>query len=265
MSWHVAPSLVALRAEINKRWPNRDKRSDGTIGDAAHKASVSDHNPNSRRSVNAFDIDEDGPDMALVLRALIGDRRVNYVIYERTIYSRSRRWVPRPYYGSNPHDKHLHVSILQTVAAEQDTSPWGIATSLPQAPAPNPTSPGLPGTGANNSPTGGLTMSEAKTIMNRLDNEKSGLPYLSAQIKDVAVKDHAQFVNLQAQITDLTLKLRGDIGEVKGGLTAMTNRMLEAISDLASTGKISADAEVELLDIVQSALQGATITLGGDQ
>lgn len=262
MAWHLAPSLVTLRAEINKRWPNRDKRSDGTIGDAAHQASVSDHNPNVRRSVNALDIDEDGPDMALILRSLIGDKRVNYVIYERTIYSRSRMWTPRPYYGSNPHDKHLHVSILQTVAAEQDTSPWGIATSLPYAPTPTP---GLPGTGVNNPPTGALTMSEAQNILNRLNNEKSGLPYISAQIKDVAAKDHAQFVKLQAQITDLALKTLGGIDTVKTGMTAMTNRMLDEISDLASTGKISPDAEADLIEVVQSALQGATITLGGDK
>lgn len=108
-------------------------------------------------------------------------------------------------------------------------------------------------------------MSDAKTILNRIDNEKSGLPYLSAQIKDVAVKDHAQFASLQAQITDLALKTLGGLDAVKGGMATMTDRMLESISDLASTGKISPDAEVELLDIVQSALRGATVTLSGDK
>lgn len=36
MSWTLAPSLARLLDEVNRRWPNRDKRSDGTIGDRAH-------------------------------------------------------------------------------------------------------------------------------------------------------------------------------------------------------------------------------------
>ena len=61
-SWHLAPSLAQLRREINARWPNRDKSTDGSVGDLSHAARASDHNPNSRRSVNAIDIDEDGID-----------------------------------------------------------------------------------------------------------------------------------------------------------------------------------------------------------
>lgn len=60
MSYYLAPSLAVLRAEINARWPGRDKASDGWIGDTAHQSTRSDHNPNSRGSVNAIDIDEDG-------------------------------------------------------------------------------------------------------------------------------------------------------------------------------------------------------------
>ena len=127
MAWHLAPSLAQLRREINTRWPNRDKTSDGTIGDAAHSARASDHNPNSRGSVNAIDIDEDGIDSWGLVALLITDPRVYYVIYEGRIWQRKYGFKPRPYSGINAHTKHIHVSIIQSVAAEQNTAPWGVA------------------------------------------------------------------------------------------------------------------------------------------
>ena len=64
---YLAPSLVQLRNEINRRWPNRDKTSDGWIGDPAHQATKSDHNPDSKGCVHALDIDKDGIDPWLVV------------------------------------------------------------------------------------------------------------------------------------------------------------------------------------------------------
>jgi hypothetical protein len=129
MSWYLAPSLAVLRAEINSRWPGRDKASDGSIGDAAHSASTSDHNPNSRGSVNAIDVDEDGVDFGVIFAAIKRHPSARYVIYERTLYHRLRGWKPEAYSGSNPHDHHFHLSIDQTSAAEQDTRSWGLITT----------------------------------------------------------------------------------------------------------------------------------------
>ena len=126
-SWHLAPSLAQLRREINARWPGRDKSTDGTIGDAAHSSRASDHNPNSRGSVNAIDIDEDGIDAWGLVDLAIKDPRVNYVIYERKIWQRKHGFKPRPYSGINAHTKHIHVSIIQGAWAEQNTDPWGVA------------------------------------------------------------------------------------------------------------------------------------------
>ena len=36
MSYFLAPSLVALRNGVNAKFPKRDKKSDGWIGDPTH-------------------------------------------------------------------------------------------------------------------------------------------------------------------------------------------------------------------------------------
>ncbi len=142
----LAPSLVRCRSELNARWPSRDRRTDGWIGDTTHKESGrpenggSDHNPNYRELVDAIDIDVDGIDCPAVVALLIRHPSVNYVIWNRIIWSRSHGFVARRYTGSNPHIDHIHVSILQTVAAENSTVAWGIATTVVVVPVvqPNP-------------------------------------------------------------------------------------------------------------------------------
>lgn len=121
---YLAPSLVELRREIDARWPKRDRASDGWLGDAAHAARQSDHNPDARGMVHALDVDKDGIDVPAVLVALIGDARVWYVIHDRTIWSRTYDWKARPYTGTNAHTEHIHVSIRYETTAEQGTGPW---------------------------------------------------------------------------------------------------------------------------------------------
>lgn len=124
--FYLAPSLVKLRDEINRKWPKRDKASDGWVGDTSHQARVSDHNPDWAAGgvVRAIDVDIDGIDRLALLRTVIGDPRVWYVISNRIIYSRTYGWAARSYTGSNPHDKHVHISIMHTRAAENDASTW---------------------------------------------------------------------------------------------------------------------------------------------
>ena len=123
--WYTAPSLNVLRDEIDDAYPHRQKKLDGTIGDAAHAARDSDHNPNSRGSVNARDVDEIGIDAWALVACAILDDRTNYVIYEGRIWQRKHGFKPRPYTGPNAHKQHVHISILQTRQAEQDVRPWG--------------------------------------------------------------------------------------------------------------------------------------------
>lgn len=125
----LAPSLNNLFDECNRRWPHRDHRTDGWIGDAAHQARQSDHNPDSRGIVHAIDIDKDGMDPNLVVSmAARMDRPTAYVIYNRWIYSRSRDFDPRPYNGTNPHTDHIHVSIQYGTNWESGNWAWGIAS-----------------------------------------------------------------------------------------------------------------------------------------
>ncbi|XVV17239.1 peptidoglycan-binding domain-containing protein [Actinoplanes sp. CA-131856] len=141
-SWHLARSLARLRAEIDQKWPNRDRTSDGSIGDQDHLERGSDHNPNGRRSVNAIDTDKDGISPMTLVNAVKRHPACNYVIWNRLIYSRSRGFRPHRYKGANPHTHHIHVSILQSAAAEDSARPWGIATDRSTAPASFPAFPG---------------------------------------------------------------------------------------------------------------------------
>lgn len=135
-SWRVAKSLLALRAAVDARWPNRSKASDGTIGDAAHAARDSDHNPwvkdGSVGIVTALDITHDpqhGCDAQAIVDALVAsrDRRIKYIIWNRGIISATvSSWVWRPYAGSNPHTKHLHVSVASNKALYDDQVLWSL-------------------------------------------------------------------------------------------------------------------------------------------
>lgn len=123
----LAQSLRNLFDEIDLVWPDRDRRTDGWIGDAAHQAQVSDHNPDARGIVHAIDIDIDGVDANTILNAVLRDEMpTNYVVYNRRIWKRSNYWEDRNYTGSNPHTDHIHVSILYGDSHESGEIHWGL-------------------------------------------------------------------------------------------------------------------------------------------
>lgn len=133
--WQLAPSLVALVKETDERFPTRDHSSDGSIGDQAHAARESQHNPENGW-VCAVDLDEDLSSELHTLQELAGhivdqtDHRVRYLIYEGRIcksYVDGRgvaAWTWQAYTGLNDHSKHLHVSVWNTPAARDDRGPW---------------------------------------------------------------------------------------------------------------------------------------------
>lgn len=121
---YLAPSLVRFRREIDQRWPGRSKASDGWLGDAAHAARVSDHNPDAKGEVHAIDVTKDGVDVAAVLKAAIGNPAVWYVIHDGHIWSRTYGWRKKVYNGPNPHRHHIHISIRHDASAEGWAGSW---------------------------------------------------------------------------------------------------------------------------------------------
>ena len=113
-----------LRLQVDDSYPDRDRTSDGWIGDVRHSARPSDHNPDSAGIVRAIDIDRDlsgkakpdlMPDLADQLRlcAKRGDKRISYVIFNGRIASSKKAWAWRPYDGINKHNHHCHISFTK--------------------------------------------------------------------------------------------------------------------------------------------------------
>lgn len=127
MAWRLAKSLETLRSQINSTCPNRNKASDGTIGDAAHSSTVSQHNPNPQGVVTAMDITHDpehgvnGGDLAEIM---IKDPRTWYVIWNSRIWETGVGW--QAYYGSNPHSSHIHISTKQDAGSYDNGNNWNI-------------------------------------------------------------------------------------------------------------------------------------------
>jgi Putative peptidoglycan binding domain len=131
----LAANLAGLRREINAHWPHRDKKSDGWIGDSAHQGRKSDHNPDDRGVVHAIDVDTDGIDPRLLVRRAIKHPTTQYVIFNRTIWSRTHDFRARRYTGADPHTGHVHISGRHGSQFEGDGTGWGLAKVAAAPPA----------------------------------------------------------------------------------------------------------------------------------
>lgn len=133
MTWRLARALETLRSQVNAKWPNRSKSSDGSIGDESHSSRTSDHNPDPSGVVRAIDITHDpkgGFDSYAFADMLLKkqDRRLKYVISNRRIGSGPAGPQPgvwRKYTGTNPHDHHCHISVVAGAAGDA-TEKWNI-------------------------------------------------------------------------------------------------------------------------------------------
>lgn len=105
----LAHNLDNLRHSVWNAFPGTVV---GWVGDQAHQAECSDHNPDGCGVVHAVDVMlAAGTEGAkAVVNAAVGRPDVQYVIHNRTIWSQSSGWAPRAYTGSDPHTNHVHVS-----------------------------------------------------------------------------------------------------------------------------------------------------------
>jgi hypothetical protein len=168
VSWRVAQALLTLRAEVDRNWPDRERFSDGGIGDERHQllGSASDHNPWIKDSggvgvVRAFDVDAGIGKFPTRAEDTVGDtvsevarlagkaghpalENGGYVIYEGKIASASSSpaWTWRTHDGDS-HESHPHISVGRKATAFDTKEPWGIAAAPVQ---PIRTPPANPGT-----------------------------------------------------------------------------------------------------------------------
>lgn len=139
MDWRLAESLKHLREQVNTRFPDRSRASDGSIGDAEHATRNSDHNPwvkddKGQPVVTAIDITHDpihGFDSYAFADMLMKNRdpRIKYVISNRRIGSGNggpSPWTWRKYNGSSPHDHHVHISVVDVQSRYDDAGNWRI-------------------------------------------------------------------------------------------------------------------------------------------
>jgi hypothetical protein len=140
MAWYLNKALTNFREEVNRSFPNRDKGSDGTIGDKAHQATNSDHNPDKDGSVDAWDMDVEvngrgksyGSDVEKIKRTFEAHEASHYWIHNDRIAFRSEGWKPRSYAYAGPnrnrHDKHVHFNTRPS--HENSTKPWGVKEAV---------------------------------------------------------------------------------------------------------------------------------------
>jgi hypothetical protein len=119
----ATPAAIAVLRQATAIAPLRMKASDGLLPSNAHlkQSPTSDHN--TGLAVDLTHDPKNGIDCADIFQKLKEDKRVKYLIFKGKIWSKEKaKQGDRQYTGSNPHNKHLHISIES--ASANDTSPW---------------------------------------------------------------------------------------------------------------------------------------------
>lgn len=106
----LAHNLDSRRDSIRAEYPGMTVY---WASDPEHQARESDHNEDSRGIVHAIDAmtyTDKAKGNVIVQWALSDPDDLEYVIFNRKIYSRSSGFDEDDYTGSNPHEDHVHLS-----------------------------------------------------------------------------------------------------------------------------------------------------------
>lgn len=119
----ASPAAIAMLRQATALAPLRKKASDGLLPSTAHLKLSPNSDHNTGLAVDLTHDPKHGIDCADIFQRLKEDNRVEYLIFQGKIWSRKyAKQGDRKYEGSNPHNRHLHVSIKPEFAG--DTSPW---------------------------------------------------------------------------------------------------------------------------------------------
>jgi hypothetical protein len=238
MAWALVPALVGLRNAFNKAFPDRDKASDGSIGDAAHQDSPSGHNPDdtagsqpedsdsdSVQDVRALDVDSDlrraGWSSDRVTDAIVARMKelgtkapLKYVI-ANTYIAEYPHWEWLDYGGDDPHDTHMHFSCRAGSGTGQGNpenynGPWGFE-------------------GDDMATAAEIAQATASKLHTDLTNPKSGL-YDDVQnaIQGVASKLHADLSNPDSGLSH-------DVGDIG---SALVLAVVKALTNVPAGGDV---------------------------
>ena len=119
----ATPAAIAVLRQATALRPLRKKASDGLLPSAAHmkQSPTSDHN--TGLAVDLTHDPKNGIDCVDIFEKLKDDNRVKYLIFQGKIWSKEKAGQGnREYTGSNAHNKHLHISIVDTCS--NDVSSW---------------------------------------------------------------------------------------------------------------------------------------------
>ena len=116
----ATPAAIAALRQATAHFPKRKKASDGLLPSAAHVHQNPNSDHNSGFAVDVTHDPDKGIDCTIAYIDLRNDPRVKYLIFKGKIWSKEKG--ERKYTGSNPHNKHLHISIKEECG--NDTSPW---------------------------------------------------------------------------------------------------------------------------------------------
>lgn len=239
MAWYLNRALTNFRSAVNAAYPGRDKASDGTIGDEAHQASSSDHNPDTDGSVDAWDMDvdlrsgNDGAAIAELKRVFQAHPSSKYWIHNDQISFRSEGWRPRSYAyagaSRNRHTQHVHWNTRES--HEDSAAPWILEDDLTPEESKKLTDTHYTLTGGINNPAG------SGSVPFHVWAE-----WLTNTVKALAAAQAQGDAALAAQLSQIDGK-----ADARAAEEAQRDAELRALVEQHQSGEVSAEEVVQRL------------------